>query len=59
MLASSHTQLTNDFIALEHAIHHDIVDIEDIDEFLSDDPEDCVHFLLSNAGCFIDSDLPT
>ena len=42
----------NDFAALEHAIHHDIVDIEDADEFLESDPEDCVHTMLGNAGCF-------
>lgn len=52
MLLTFHTQPANDFTALEHAIHHDIVDIEDADEFLEADAEDCVHSMLGNAGCF-------
>ena len=53
MLSSSYTQPTNDFIALEHAIHHDIVDMEDTDEFLAvEEVEDCVHACLCEAGAF-------
>lgn len=52
MFPSSQSEPVNDPINLEHIIHHDIVDIEDLDEFLADDPEDCMHVMLGNAGCF-------
>ena len=52
MFLPSPSQSINDVVALEHVIHHDIVDIEDLDEFLADDPEDCMHVMLGNAGCF-------
>ena len=52
MFPSTQDQFANDTINLEHAIHHDIVDIEDADEFLTDDAEDCMHAMLGNAGCF-------
>lgn len=52
MFLQSPSQSINDVVALEHAIQHDIVDIEDLDEFLADDPEDCMHVMLGNAGCF-------
>ncbi len=45
-------QPASDFNTLEHVIHHDIVEIEDLDEFLTEDVEDCVHAMLANAGCF-------
>lgn len=52
MLLSSHIQPADDFITLEHAIHHDIVDIEDTDEFLAaEEVEDCVQAMLGNADC--------
>ena len=41
-----------DVIALGHAIQHDVEDIDDLDEFLADDAEDCMHIMLGNAGCF-------
>lgn len=52
MHLQSNIQTAKALTFLQHAIQHDIEDIEDLDEFLAEDPEDCVHTLLGNAGCF-------
>lgn len=42
---------TIEIFANEQAIRHDIVDIDDVDQFLAlDEVDTCV--LLGNAGCF-------
>lgn len=50
MLSPSIAQPANDSAALEHAIMHDIVYIDDLDEFLTDEAEDEVLAMLGNAG---------
>jgi len=51
MLLPFNTQPANDFTALQHAIQHDIEDIDDADEFLYvDEAEDEVIAMLCSAG---------
>ena len=52
MPSPSNVRNINNASILQHAIQHDIEDIEDLDEFLTEDPDECVHVLLGNAGCF-------
>lgn len=53
MFSQFNTQPANDFIALQHAIQHDIQDIDDADEFLHvDEAEDEVIAMICNAGSF-------
>lgn len=53
MFLPFNTQPANDFTALQHAIQHDIENIDDADEFLYvDETGDEVIAMICNAGSF-------